>query len=381
MTGIETSAVTDLSIIVPTFNECDNVAELIDRLAVALACVEWEVIVVDDDSPDGTSDLVRHIARRDRRVRCLQRVGRRGLSSACIEGMLSTCSPYLAVMDGDLQHDETALPRMLDILRTGPFDIVVASRYARGGSVGDWDRRRALVSRLATALSRRVVRADLADPLSGYFVLRREVVHEALPRLTTIGFKVLLDLFASSPRPLRFTEFPYAFRPRRAGQSKLETHVAWDHVLLLVDKLVGHVVPVRFVSFSVVGALGVLCHVLALTILFRGLGVGFVLAQAIGTVATMTFNFALNNVLTYGDRRLRGRRLLRGWLSYLVIGAIGAAANVGVASYLFLSMTSMWAMAGVAGTMVGAVWNYAVTAVYIWDRPRRGRGASMALPR
>jgi len=235
----------ELSIIVPTFNERENVVELIDRLSQCLEHRSWEIVFVDDDSPDGTADLVRQIAVDDCRVRCLQRIGRRGLSSACIEGMLATSAPYLAVIDADLQHDERLLPKMLDTLKQGEADIVVGSRYAPGGDIGEWDAGRARISRLATRLCRGLVPEDLADPMSGFFMMHRSVFLEAVRGLSGIGFKILMDLFASLPRPLRFKELPYRFKRRHAGESKLDSAVAWDYAMLLLDKRVGHFIPLR----------------------------------------------------------------------------------------------------------------------------------------
>jgi len=281
--------------------------------------------------------------------------------------MLSTSSPYLAVMDGDLQHDEALLPRMLEVLRTEPVDIVVGSRYIEGGGLGDWAKSRALISRWAGRLSRVVVRADLADPMSGFFMIRRECVHRSVPHLSGVGFKILLDLFASSSTPLRFKELPFHFRARHAGESKLDSQVAWEYILLLLDKMVGHIVPVRFVAFSIVGSLGVVMHMLILTIAYKGLGFNFVPSQAFAAMVAMTFNFLLNNVLTYRDRRLRGWRLLRGWITFNLACSIGAIANVGVASYLFGARADFWIVSAVAGILVGAVWNYALTQLYTWN--------------
>src|ERR1700688_3471301 len=202
----------ELSIVVPTFNERENIAELIGRLVVCLRNRSWEVVFVDDDSPDGTADLVREHAAADSRVRWLQRIGRRGLSSACVEGMLATTAPYLAVMDADLQHDERLLPQMLDTLKQGDTDIVIGSRYAPGGDIGDWDARRARMSRVAIRLSRLLVPAELTDPMSGFFMMRRSVLDGSVHKLSAIGFKILADIFASFPQPLRFKELAYRLR-------------------------------------------------------------------------------------------------------------------------------------------------------------------------
>lgn len=359
----------ELTVVVPTFNERVNVEEVVRRLAACLEDYRWEVLFVDDDSPDGTASLVRALGQRDRRVRCLHRIGRRGLSTACIEGMLASSAPYLAVMDGDLQHDETLLPKMLEVLREDAVDLVIGSRYLEGGGVGEWSQSRALISRLATRLSRIVVRADLADPMSGFFMIRRSALEEVVRNLSGMGFKLLLDILASSPRPLRLRELPYQFRVRQAGDSKLDSQAAWEYGMLLLDKLIGHVVPIRFVAFSLVGALGVLVHLTVQASLLEGFGTDFVTSQAVATVAAMTFNFALNNVLTYRDMRLRGWQWLRGWLSFTIACSVGALANVGIAAYIY-RLDSMWVLAALAGIVVGAVWNYAITTVYTWRRPK-----------
>jgi dolichol-phosphate mannosyltransferase len=364
----------ELSIVVPTFNERDNVAELVLRVSRVLGGGPWEIVFVDDDSPDGTADLIRELAQKNSRIRCLQRIGRRGLSSACIEGMLSSSAPYLAVIDGDLQHDEQLLPRMLEILKNEAVDIVVGSRYAPGGGIGDWDANRARISRIASRLSRVLVPADLCDPMSGFFMIRRSVLQSAAHDLSAIGFKILADLFASSKEELRFRELPYRFRNRHAGESKLDSVTAWDYLMLLIDKMTGQWVPVRFVAFCIVGALGVAVHFATLTLITRLLGATFIEGQAAATLCAMTFNFALNNVLTYRDRQLRGWRWLRGWGTFVLACSVGGFANLGAAKAVY-DMHQGWATAAITGVLVGAVWNYAITTLWTWRRPRGARGA------
>jgi dolichol-phosphate mannosyltransferase len=360
----------ELSLVIPTFNERGNIVELVRRLDETLTGISWEVVFVDDDSPDRTSSLVRELARRDRRIRCAQRIGRRGLSSACIEGMLATSAPFLAVMDADLQHDETRLPEMLKVLRTGSAELVVGTRYAGGGTVGSWDASRARMSRLATRLSRTVCKQDVSDPMSGFFMLRREVVERVVGSLSGMGFKILLDILATSHEPIRVAEVPYRFGTRFAGESKLDSNVLWEFGMLLADKLVGKYVPVRFVSFIVVGAAGLLVHMSILAVLLRLIGTSFTLGQSVATIAAMIFNFTVNNVLTYRDRRLHGWHWLRGLLTFVLACGVGAFANVGVASYLFHQRTE-WFLAALAGVAVGAVWNYGVTMVYTWGQAGR----------
>ena len=360
----------ELAVVVPTYREADNVDELVRRVGRTLAGIDWELIFVDDDSPDGTADRVRAIARKDRRVRVLQRVGRRGLSSACIEGMLATSAPFLAVMDGDLQHDETLLPNMLETAKAENLDIVVGSRYVTGGELGDWSARRQGMSRLATRLGRLLIHADLKDPMSGFFLVRSEVIQENVRCLTGVGFKILLDIFSAAQRPLRFRELPFSFRQRQAGTSKLDHAVVWEYLLMLIQKLLGPLIPVRFIAFSLIGGLGVFVHLAVLWPVLRIAGdQAFLAGQSAAALVAMTSNFLLNNLITYRDMRLRGRQLLWGWISFVAACSVGALANVGIADYLFRGGHSGWLLSALAGILVGAVWNYAVTAVYTWRRP------------
>lgn len=360
----------ELAIVIPTFNERANVALLVARLEQALAGTRWEAIFVDDDSPDGTADAAREIARRDPRVRVIQRIGRRGLATACIEGMCATAAPLVAVIDGDLQHDEAILPRMLQAMREdGALDIVIGSRFVEGGGTGAWDRDRVAKSALATRLSQRVLNVGLTDPMSGFFMIRTEAVRTVAPCLSGIGFKILLDIMAAFDRPLRFLELPYVFRCREQGESKLDHVVALEYLIALYDRKFGKVVPVRFAMFSAIGVVGVLIHMGVLTLLHLGLGVTFLLGQIVGTVAAMTFNFFLNNALTYRDRRLRGwRQLFDGWISFCLVCSVGAVANVGVAAFLYDFRYGAWAGSALAGVLVGAVWNYALSSRFTWGR-------------
>jgi len=353
----------ELSVIVPAFNERGNVAELLDRLRASLTGVDWEVIYVDDDSPDGTADAVRAFAHVDRRVRCIQRVGRRGLSSAVIEGVLASSAPVVAVIDADLQHDETLLPRMLERMKRDSLDVVIGSRYVDGGGTGDWNDARAKLSRLATRLSRLVVRQPLSDPMSGFFMISRPAFERAVHRLSGQGFKILLDLFASSPEPYRFAELPYTFRSRVHGESKLDGLVVWEYLMLLLDKRLGQFVPARFALFASVGASGLVVHLIALAVALERFS--FASSQLIASFVAMVTNFLINNALTYRDRRLRGGRLVTGLLTFVAVCAVGAVANVRFAVDAFERDYSWWA-SGIAGAIVGAVWNYSMSSLLTW---------------
>jgi dolichol-phosphate mannosyltransferase len=356
----------ELAVVIPTLNERENVPLIVERLNRVLADIAWEVIFVDDDSPDGTADAVRALAQGQGNIRCIQRIGRRGLSSASIEGMLASAAPYLAVMDGDLQHDETLLPRMLDKIKAERLDVVVASRHVGDGGVGNFAASRVRISDFATRLSRIVVKAELSDPMSGFFIIERSAFTEAVRQLSGQGFKILLDLFASSPRPFAFAELPLQFRERLHGESKLDTLVAWEYLMLLLQKLIGPAVPVRFLLFALIGGLGVGVHLTTLwTVLHFA---DFPLAQAAATVVAMTGNFLLNNLFTYRDRRLKGWRIVSGLGSFYAVCGIGAAANVGVAASI--AGHHAWWLAGLAGAAVSVVWNYVMSSIFTWSTRR-----------
>lgn len=359
----------ELAVVIPTFNERANVPLLIAKLDAALAGRAWEAIFVDDDSPDGTADAARAIGREDPRVRVIQRIGRRGLSSACIEGMCATAAPCVAVIDGDLQHDETLLPKMLDALQAdAALDVVIGSRFCEGGCTGEWDSERVAKSAFATRLSRQVLKADLTDPMSGFFMIRSEIARGLVPVLSGIGFKILLDIMTASPRPLRFRELPYTFRVRTEGESKLDYVVAMEYLIALYDRMFGKVVPVRFAMFSAIGAMGAAVHLAVLFLLFRIGGLPFVAGTIVATVVAMTFNFLLNNALTYRERRLKGAALLGGWVSFCLVCAVGAAANVGLAAFLHNVQHGDWRLSALAGIAVAAVWNFALSSRFVWGR-------------
>ena len=355
----------DLSVIVPTFNERENVTELVERLQRALQDVHWEVIFVDDDSPDGTMQVVRQLGKTDPRIRGIRRLGRRGLAGACIEGILASSAFAIAVIDADLQHDESLLPDMLAQIRRGA-DLAIGTRYASGAMAKDgFAGVRAWGSRLANSLARTLLGVRLSDPMSGFFMMRREAFDNVAPHLSSQGFKVLLDIVASSKAPLKIVDVPYRFRPRHLGQSKLDSLVVIDYLGLLLAKLSGDRISIRFVLFGFVGASGLIVHLAALRGFLTLSTLQFDGAQTAAAYVAMTWNFALNNRLTYRDRRLAGWRAVKGLMSFYAICSLGAIANVGVASWIYNGNTDWW-LAGRAGALMGAVFNYASSSVFTW---------------
>ena len=357
----------ELAIVVPTFQERENVPQLIERLRRLLSGLEWEIIVVDDDSPDGTAAVVREIGQTDQRVRCLRRIGRRGLAGACLEGMLATQARYVAVMDGDLQHDETLLVSMLDRLRQDDADLVVASRFLDAGAAAGLNHWRAQLSHLANWIARTALAINLSDPMSGFFMMRRQVFEELAPSLSSDGFKILFDIVATARGRLRIAELPFVFRERAHGESKLDARIAVDYVALVVSKLTSDVVSFRFLLFCLVGLTGVGIHMAILQLALGFGGLIFAMAQTIATVGAICWNFVLNNMVTYRDQRLSGWPFVSGLLRFQIVCGIGAISNVGIASLLYGNNAEWW-LAGLAGAVMGAVWNYMVSAVWVWRR-------------
>jgi dolichol-phosphate mannosyltransferase len=359
----------ELALVIPTYNEVQNIPLVLSALENALRGIEWEVVFVDDNSPDKTAELIRVLALTNPRIRVLERIGRRGLSSACIEGMLATPAPYIAVMDADMQHDESILPRMLERMKSERLDVVVGSRKIAGGSMGEFARARVWLSDVGTRISKLVCRCDVSDAMSGFFLVDRAYFQRVAPRLTGAGFKILVDLLSSSPTSPRLGEVPYRFRNRQQGESKLDINVELEYLYLLVDKLIGRWVPTRFVIYVLVGTLGLVVHLGVLASLYYRGHADFTVSQVCATFAAMTFNFLLNNVVTFRDRRLRGWRIVTGLLTFYLACSLGALMNVSLAKFL-LDSHVVWYLAGILGMATSSVWNYGVNTILTWRRNR-----------
>ena len=367
----------ELAIILPTLNERANLAPLVERLDAALGGIAWEAIIVDDNSPDGTSDEARAISLRDPRIRVLQRIGRRGLASAAIEGMLATAAPVVAVMDADHQHDPKLLPGMLAAVTSGDYDIAVASRFAEGASTEAWNRPdRVKASNMANALARKLTGVELSDPMSGYFMLRAETLRADAHRLSGVGFKIFLDILATVDMPLRVKEFPLEFAARASGESKLDRTIVFEFLVGLYDRWLGRIIPTRFALFGTIGAAGVVIHMAVLAVFLQFFGgtlqghliSAFEVGQTTAAVIAMTFNFVLNNALTYADKRLTGALpLLRGWAKFALTCSVGLLANVGVAAILVRFGFHAYP-AAITGIVVGSVWNFALSSRFVWGR-------------
>ncbi len=357
-----------LAVVVPTFNERDNIEEVVRRVGRVLEGLAWEIIFVDDDSPDGTAELAGRLGQLDARVRCIRRIGRRGLASACIEGICSTHCEYVAVMDADLQHDEGLLREMFERTRRDGLDLVIGSRFVGEGSYGEMPPLRQKMSRLATWLGTTLLRTRLSDPMSGFFLVRRETFMRHAGRMSGKGFKILLDYVTTADNQLKIAELPYHMRARQQGQSKLDTLVLWEYLLLICDKTIGRFLPVRFLFFGLSGLVGAVFHLAVLRVGLTALALPFLAAQGLAVYIAMTLNYFTNNRFTYADRRQRGIKLLGGLGKFYLACSPGAALNLTIAGYLYYGEGVTWWVAGLLGVMVAAGINYTLVSANTLDK-------------
>jgi len=360
-----------LSLVLPTYNEAKNIPELLPKLEEILTGIEHEIIIVDDDSPDGTWHIALELAQGREDLHVIRRLGRRGLSSAVIEGFLAAKGDVFAVMDADGQHDFELLPALYHAVRSGS-GIAVGSRYVEGGSVGEWDERRQVLSRIATRLALFLCAVKVKDPMSGFFAIERSLFERVVTKLNPKGFKILLDLLVCVPRETQVTEHPFTFRKRLHGQSKLSLRVQVDFLEYLYDVTVGKYIPLTFVKYSLVGTLGVFVHLCAYYAITRfvlqsshpSVG-GFSIAVIGATETAIVFNFFLNNIWTFAGQRLQGKQAAVGFLKFNIACLFGALVNWGVSTSLFALKWQEF-LAVFLGAMAGVMWNYTVNRIFTW---------------
>ena len=356
-----------LTIVVPTYNEKLNVRPLVSLLDKALVDINWEVVFVDDDSPDGTADEVRELARTRLDVRVIHRIGRRGLSGACIEGILSSAAPYVAVMDGDLQHDETVLISMIASFNADPeLNLVIGSRNVEGGSSGNGlSGIRSFGSDMATVMARKLLKIRVQDPMSGFFMIKLESFSDVVGELQRQGFKILTDLLSASRGSWKIKEIPFVFKERQYGQSKMDSAVTLEYFGLILARLTGGAISIRFVLFLFVGLTGILVQLLMVGIFLNVMFLSFFYSQILAVILAMTSNFFLNNILTYRDQSLSGKYILFGLLSFYFVCSLGAVANVAVANLVY-NFVPLWILASFFGSVISSLWNFMSSKWLTW---------------
>ena len=367
------SQLPDVSIVTPTFNEHQNVPRLYELLSEALVDYRWELIVVDDNSPDRTWEAARELREQYDNLQVMRRVRSRGLSSACIEGVQMASGKYTVVMDADLQHDETIIPEMLTRLEQGA-DMVIGSRFADNASAdGLSSKGREMMSRVGNLLSRIFIRQQLSDPLTGFFALRTEDFLHLTPKLSDSGFKILVDLLIEGHFP-RVDEVGFTFRKREAGDSKLDRVILWQFGTFLIEKMTRGLLPARFISFAIVGGSGVFVHFATLFMMMT-LTSTFWIAQLVSTLVALTSNFFFNNWLTFQDKRLHGFDQFRGLFLFAAFASVGILANVGVSTYIITEYTDEFSLnnslivaAASAGIIIDTLWKFVMSERFVWKK-------------
>ncbi|MEB3862143.1 MAG: glycosyltransferase family 2 protein [Desulfurococcales archaeon] len=345
----------EISIVVPTYNEAQVIGAFLDKVREELdkhtKC--YEIVIVDDDSPDGTWRIVEEESRKDPRVRLVRRTGERGLATAVIRGIREARSSLVIVMDADLQHPPEVIPDIVRKAREG-YDIVVASRYAKGGGVEGWSRARLAISMISSIVSKILVREarKTSDPMSGFFLVRKEAVR--LEDLRPRGYKILLEILAKSPGA-RVADVPYTFKRRAAGDSKLGLRVMADFILHLIALS-------RLARFAIVGGIGALLN---LGVMYLLLPIAGVDASSIaGIEAGILWNFILHEEWTFKSKFAKG--VAKRLIGYHVSSLAGIAST-------YIVMRLLYTLAGVnpvlgqaIGIIVGFIANYTLSSGVVW---------------
>ena len=359
-----------ISIILPTFNESGSINEMILSLLELTQHHQIEILIVDDDSADGTANIVRELARQDSRIRIIQRVGRSGLASAIKEGLIAAVHPLAIVMDSDGQHEPLSVQKAFEELRAGS-DLVAGSRFLDRSEIHGLSSRRTDGSTMANRLARWSLPksyAHLTDYMSGFIALKLDVCLPIVRKVDVNGFKFLYELLAISKGQLRITEIPLRFQPRLHGNSKLDYAVLWDFLISLIHTFTFRLLPRRAISFGLVGASGVVIQLLS-TFILMSMGLSFSQSLPLAVITAASSNYLVNNILTFGDRRQKGRQLLKGLLKFLLVASLPTLANVGLATGFYNMVQSHAVLAQLAGIIVVYIWNYAASSRFVWNTP------------
>ena len=357
----------NLTVVVPTFNELQNIKLIVEKLEMTLSTVDFEILFVDDNSDDGTIEMIKSLEIKNPRVSLLLRVGRRGLAGACIEGILSAKSDLVAVIDCDMQHDETKLLDMFSKFNENPnLDLIVGSRHSGKGKVaGGLSEIRKIGSQLAIWSTKKFLRINVTDPMSGFFMVKKTSVMPFIKNLQPNGFKILADMIACSRSKWAIEEVGYTFKKRQSGESKMSLAVALELIGLILSHLSFGFLSIRFILFAFVGLSGIFVQLLSTFLLLYFFYIPFLQAHILSILIAMTSNFSLNNLMTYKDRSLVGRKYFRGLFSFYLICSAGALANVAVADFIFNNI-GVWILASISGALLGAIWNFIFSSIFTW---------------
>lgn len=364
-----------LSVVLATYNEVEAIGPMVRQLLSQLEGEGYpslEVVVVDDDSPDGTAHVVRELSRQDPKVHLLLRSGRAGLSSAIRDGLLSANGDLAVVMDADGQHDPAIIGSAVALLEQQGLDLVIGSRFHPEATIAGLSAQRRSGSERANHLARLSLPTygHLSDLMSGFMVLRLATTRAAIRRVDLAGFKFLYELLSVSEGRLKVQEVPLNFRSRQTGRSKLDKAIIWDWLVSLLHTAMGRIVPRRAISFALVGMVGMTLHATIFLIL-RVWGWSFLHSQIVAIVVAASSNYLVNNILTFHARRLQGLALVVGLIKFLLVCSLGLVANVGVSTAIYAKMSeqNLGIVAVLAGIIVDFIWKYAASSRLVWNIP------------
>ena len=350
-----------ISIIIPTFNEHENIIRLINHLLKIDFLYELEIIIVDDNSFDGTSSLVRKYAQKDRRIRLISRLGRSGLSSA---------GEVIAVMDADGQHDPLNIKSALEKLLSKKVDIIVGSRFSEGSKIKGLSKTREKSSSLANKLARWSLYgfySNLTDYMSGFFIFKSKDCIQFIEKIDVNGFKFLYELLVISKGKLKTCEIPLVFEERIYGESKLDLPVIWDFLISLIHTFSKRVVPRRAISFALVGSIGVFVQLITIYLILGFTRFDFESILPIGVIIAASSNFTINNLFTFRSNKLKGKSFYFGLMKFLLVSSLPMIANVGVTNLFYNQLSTNTFFSQLAGILVVFIWNYAASSKVVWN--------------
>lgn len=353
-----------LSLIIPTYNESKNIPILLERINNVLSNINKEVIIVDDNSPDKTWEIARSLSIQYPWLRVIRRVSERGLSSAVLAGFKIAEGEILAVMDSDLQHDETALLAFLNSFQNGA-DIVIGSRKVQGGGTENWSIIRKFISWVATVLAKIALPQPVSDPMSGFFAIKRNIYENYIEQINPRGFKILLEFLARA-KYYKIEEVGYTFKGRIHGESKLSSKVIFDYIFALYELSIGQYLPTQFIKYGIIGFSGLFISsmVIFLCKLFTSIPTEIIINISI-EISILT-NFFLNNYWTFKEIQLKGfKNIMRGLITFHAICLGGAIINQAIALKI-LSFNIDVYIANALGYFIAAIWNYIINVNITW---------------
>jgi len=355
----------DLSIVVATLNEEQNVKLLYNLIKASLDTkLKWEVIFVDDDSADDTVIKVNRLIEKNSNIKLIKRLNSRGLSSALIDGALSSNAKYILFMDSDLQHNPKFIFGMYERINRENLDIVSASRFSQNKKIGLVDKRYK-ISILVNKIINKIFNINMLDSLTGFFIIEKKFFNKSVKNLSNKGFKLLLDIILSNKEYIKNQEITFEFNKRHSGFSKLDNKIIIDFIYLIIDKLIGWIVPARYILYSIVGSLGVIVQIVSFYLIYNQLNLFFSISNIISIFIAMNFNYNLNNIFTYSDLRLRGKKYIKGMFLFYFFCGFGALLNFFTSQIIF-SLFSLDFFSVIIGAVIGSIWNYSMNTSFNW---------------